>query len=298
MSAPGKSFARRGTLRLTLLALAVLAVAPGQAAAFTDGTAYTLDIKVPPSSFQAGTQLDIPVYLVENRPPANGGSQLAEYNLGRVDSSFGSAQSKFLQFTPAPGLFAPTIVAQENPWIQQNGAETLVQFRFESPGTPGLAVTPDNSGIVGRTEVLIGTVRTEVGPAIPQQSGLPIIFEMVVKPSGGSSGVDGKTAGGAEPGLGDIPTRHIQVLAEPPKKADDDASNAAACGKARRKSKQAKQQASAAQRAAAKAGQRVDNAGPGKKAKAQRQAKQARKRAKQAKGKLRRAQDAAKRACA
>ncbi|MCB0869350.1 MAG: hypothetical protein KDB52_00820 [Solirubrobacterales bacterium] len=49
------------------------------------------------------------------------------------------------------------------------------------------------TGIVGRTEVLIGTVRTEIGPAMPQISGQPIVFEMTVKPSGGSSGVDGMT---------------------------------------------------------------------------------------------------------
>lgn len=286
----------RGPL-LALLALSGLAVLPAPAGAFTDGTAYSLDIKVPPSSFKAGTQLDIPVYLVENRAPANGGSQLAEYNLGRVDSSFGSSQSKFLQFTPAAGLVAPTIIAQENPWILQNGAESLVQFKFESPGSPGLAVAPDNSGIVGRTEVLIGTVRTEVGPAIPQQGGLPIVFEMVVKPSGGSSGVDGKPNGGGEVGLGDIPTRHIQVLAEPPAKADDAAARAAACEKAREASKKAKKQATSTQRSAAKAAQKVKRAGPGKKAKAQREAKQKRGKAKQAQGKLRRSRDAVERAC-
>lgn len=277
------------------LALGALTVAPASAGAFTDGTTYMLDIKVPSSSFKAGTQLDIPVYLVENRAPANGGSQLAEYNLGRVDSSFGSSQSKFIQFTPAPGLVAPPIIAQENPWIMQNGSESLVQFRFETPGTPGLAVTPDNSGITGRTEVLIGTVRTEIGPSIPQQGGLPIVFEMVVKPSGGASGVDGKTSGGAEPGLGDIPTRQIQVFAEPPKNAEDESQ---ACERAQATAKLAKRQATKAQRKAAKAAQRAKAAPKAKKAKARRAAKQAGSRATQAKGKSRRAAGAAKQACA
>ncbi|MCB0857393.1 MAG: hypothetical protein KDB57_04630 [Solirubrobacterales bacterium] len=158
-------------LAALIAVLCGLVVVPAGATAFTDGTTYSLEIKVLPSAFKSGTQLDIPVYLVENRSPANGGSQLAEYNLGGVDSSFSSSQSEFLEFTPAPGLVAPEIIAQENPWIFKNGAESLVQFRFESPGIPGLAVTPDNSGIVGRTEVLIGTVSTLIGPAIPRSAG-------------------------------------------------------------------------------------------------------------------------------
>ncbi len=157
---------------------------------------------------------------------------------------------------------------------------------------PGLAVTPDNSGIVGRTEVLIGTVRTEIGPAIPQTSGRPIVFEMTVKPSGGSSGVNGMTDGGGQPGLGDIPTSQIQVFADPPEDPDN-----AACEKAQEKVKAASKKATQAKKNAAKAATRLKKAKKSKKAMARKQANRARKNAKKANEALRRSRGAAKDAC-
>ncbi len=55
---------------------------PAGATAFTDGTTYSLEIKVLPSKFKSGTQLDIPVYLVENRSP-----RMAEASLPSTTSA-------------------------------------------------------------------------------------------------------------------------------------------------------------------------------------------------------------------
>ena len=131
-----------------------------------------LEFKALPDIFISGATLDLPLYLVENRdatessrfsgyassPPVEG-----PFPLASIHSELTSTQSRFVSFTPLAGF---DIIYNTTNFVTDH------EIGFDLRSTNGILVVVDNSGIVGRTEILIGTVRLVVGPPIPQDDGI------------------------------------------------------------------------------------------------------------------------------
>lgn len=81
-----------------------------------------------------------------------------------MESHFTSLQSELIGFTPEPAFNSGTNSIFINP--------DLHSIFFYIKSDDGFLVTLDNSGIVGRTEIKIATVRVRVGPPIPQDDGI------------------------------------------------------------------------------------------------------------------------------
>ena len=133
-----------------------------------------LEFKALPDVFISGATLDLPLYLVENRD-ATESSRFSGYPssppftvegpfpLASIYSELTSTQSQFVSFTPIAGF---DIIFNTNNFVADH------EMVFDMRSTNGIPVVVDNSGIVGRTEILIGTVRVVVGPPIPQDDGI------------------------------------------------------------------------------------------------------------------------------
>lgn len=133
--------------------------------------ALSLDFKALPDDFVSGTQVELTLYLVENRDASETGLFEGPYNstpplpgpfpLASVDSNLTSLQSTFISFTPVAGF--------------DKRRDVFVQDHFLSFGltsTDGIPVVTDNSGITGRTEIPLGTVKMMVGAPIPNDDGI------------------------------------------------------------------------------------------------------------------------------
>lgn len=111
----------------------------------------------------------MPLYYVEMRAPDV--DQTVFINgrrLRAVEAHFGTAHSTIFSFTPEAGFNCRNPYGSfDCDYLNQvkfvNGRSRL---RFYIESTAGIPVTADNSGIRGRTEVLLGTMRVRVGPAI------------------------------------------------------------------------------------------------------------------------------------
>lgn len=148
----------------SLLTAVLLLVLPSTASAIRT---MTVDIKAHPSKFKAGKQANLPVFLVENRAPDQDPlSWFKEYPNGVRGFAFDlrSSQSRFVSFTPAPALDYRGRHYYNRTMARTEDGDSGLWLRLYS--IKGLKARPDNSGIVGRTEVRIGTLRVAVGPAI------------------------------------------------------------------------------------------------------------------------------------
>ena len=80
-----------------LACVLLLGVLPASASA---AVSTTLDIKAHPSVFKANTEVDVPLYFVENRDPTGPTFLPPGSRLHSVKADFASTQSRFVSFTP------------------------------------------------------------------------------------------------------------------------------------------------------------------------------------------------------
>lgn len=169
-----------------LAATGLLALPVGAGAVHT----ITVDIKAHPSVFKAGKQVNLPVYLVENRAPdSDPTSWFTQYPLGirHIGFDIGSSQSKMVSFTPVARMDYRGKYFYNNTMEKDTWGQSRVWLSLYS--TVGLTGTPDNSGITGRTEIKLGTLKVLVGPSIKKGS-RKIVFdaEFLGDPSFGAGG--------------------------------------------------------------------------------------------------------------
>lgn len=169
-----------GPLVAVVLALLVPSAAPAS-------INYSIDVKAHPSVFKANTEVEVPLYLVENRAPDVDNSSFAKYPFGLREVWFdiGSVQSRFVSFTPDPafdgrGKNNPSAegfeVYKNN--IINNGSRSRIYLALYS--TKGAPATVDGSGITGRTERLLGTLRIAVGAHTDVANGQKIVLDYTV----------------------------------------------------------------------------------------------------------------------
>lgn len=141
----------------------------------------TVDIKAHPSVFKAGNEVDVPVHFVENRAGTDA-SQLTGAKLYAVKADFATTHSRFVSFTPDPGFDDDTRSFPTNQLIQyvrinnSDPNKSRLYFYIRTKTTGGLPITVDNSGITGRTEVFVGTLRIAVGPVV-EARGRKVVFD-------------------------------------------------------------------------------------------------------------------------
>lgn len=158
---------------LLLIAALLALLLPASASAVRT---YQIDIKAHPSVFKEHTEVEVPLYLVENRAPDVDESRFAKYPLGirELVFNFGSVHSRFVEFIPADTFdlrgtnvdtFIPGTDVYQNRIMNLNGRSRLY-VRLASRYKANVPFA-DNSGITGRTELFVGTLRIAVGAAIP-----------------------------------------------------------------------------------------------------------------------------------
>lgn len=164
-----------------LASLAITATA--QAAAIT-----TIDLRATASDFKKGKVTTAPVVVVESRS-AGDESWFKGHTLKGISFDLGAKNAKFLSFKPVKGFGSK----YDDVHISPDGHGLYVSLRSD---TEGLRVRVDNTAVMGRTEVKIGTMRVRPGPAI-KTSGKKLLFEAVVEadPSGFRSQVTLGTPG-------------------------------------------------------------------------------------------------------
>ena len=158
--------------------LVALAAVPASASA---AISYTLDIKAHPTAFKANTVVDVPLYFVETRGAGDPVGITSGSTLRNVRADFYSSHSKFLGFTPVPafdedGCDLYCINKIQYVHTYQDGVKSSIYFNAQSK--TGLPITLDNSGITGRTEVLMGTLKIQVGPIV-ELAGHKVVFDAV-----------------------------------------------------------------------------------------------------------------------
>lgn len=147
---------------------------------------FTVDVKAHPSVFQANTEVEVPLYLVENRAPDVDVSYFAKYPAGMREVGFdiGSVQSRFVSFTPAAAFDGRGVNVDDSVipnyevfrvQVHNAGARSRIYVRLYS--LKGAAATVDGSGITGRTELLLGTLRIAVGAHGPEVGGQKIVLD-------------------------------------------------------------------------------------------------------------------------
>jgi hypothetical protein len=161
-----------------LVSLSLLAAVPASASA---AISYTLDIKAHPSVYKANTVVDVPLYFVETRGAGDPVGIASGSTLRNVRADFYSSHSKFLGFTPVPafdedGCDLYCINKIQYVHTYQEGVKSSISFNAQSK--TGVPITLDNSGITGRTEVLMGTLKIQVGPVV-EVAGHKVVFDAV-----------------------------------------------------------------------------------------------------------------------
>lgn len=164
---------------------------------------FNYDIKVNPADIVSGKVMDIPLYFVENRnadePSRIHNKPIVELIGGRLKS----INSKIISFTP---IDAFKTHSQSN----VHSSQSILTFHLltDPPGSyaneqTGVPVSQDNSGIVGRTELLLGYIKMQIGPEIKADNlqGEPktILLEMDIgyTPPFSSMGVAYKESSGS-----------------------------------------------------------------------------------------------------
>lgn len=186
----------RSRLTLLLLALAAALLAPAPAGA---KIIFTVDVKAHPSVFKANTEVEVPLFLVENRAPDVDTSWFSKYPAGlrEVWVDIGSVQSRFVGFTPNPAFdgrgtnnpSAEGFDVHEVKVRDLNGKSRIYLKLYATRGQPG---TVDGSGITGRTEVELGKLRIAVGAHADVGNGQKIVLDYTV----------GDDASAPDPGFG------------------------------------------------------------------------------------------------
>ncbi len=197
-----------------LACLLLLAAVPASASA---AISYTLDIKAHPSVFKANTVVDVPLYFVETRGAGDPAGIKTGSTLRNVQADFYSSHSKFLGFTPVAlfdddGCDLYCINKFQYVHTYQNGVKSSIYFNAQSK--TGLPITLDNSGITGRTEVLMGTLKIQVGPVV-EVAGHKVVFDAVFHddPIGGNIIVPTVfTPDRGTKGLSNMVTKRIMVF--------------------------------------------------------------------------------------
>jgi hypothetical protein len=205
----------RLALRLFACVL-LLAILPASAHA---AVSYTLDLKAHPSAFKANTEIDVPLYFVENRDPLGPVGIAPGSLLKSVKADFASTHSRFVSFTPDARFNDDTkhfITGEPLQYVRtpMYGNKSVLRFFIQSKSITGLPITLDNSGITGRTEVQIGVVRIAVGPAIkPGERTMVFDATFYDDPSGGYPIASVVTPGGASyRNLTDMASKGIRVF--------------------------------------------------------------------------------------
>jgi hypothetical protein len=160
------------------ICLLLMVVVPASASA---AISYTLDIKAHPSVFKANTVVDVPLYFVETRGAGDPAGIASGSTLRHVRADFYSSHSKFLGFTPVAafdedGCDLYCINKLQYVHTYQDGVKSSIYFNAQSK--TGVPITLDNSGITGRTEVLMGTLKVQVGPVV-ELAGHKVVFDAV-----------------------------------------------------------------------------------------------------------------------
>ena len=154
----GSSFSHR--LRhpvpgVALVVAAVLGLIAGWPVPASAVPVLTFGLKIMPTELRQGSQVEFPLVLVENRDPNSDTSLFDGHPLAAVGGTLQSSQSTFISLTPAPGFDT-----RANVFFQDHDIE------IDFASSAGIAATVDNAGIVGRTEIEIGTVKMEIGPPL------------------------------------------------------------------------------------------------------------------------------------
>jgi len=203
---------------LGLVGFLVVALVPASAQA---ARTNTLEFKAHWSLFKEGMEVDVPLYYVETRAPDVDQSGLTNTRLRAVDANFGTGHSTIVSFTPEPGFncrnpYGSFDCDYLNTVKVVNGRSRL---RFYVESTAGLPITIDNSGIRGRTEVLIGTVRVRVGPAItdPKDPNRKLVFDITLwdDPTLNSADITVWTSATGYKNVGYVPKQQMQWFSEP-----------------------------------------------------------------------------------
>lgn len=232
---------RRGSLTRTLLlllttlsvfaALAISPFAPKADAAPVSGL-FSIEMKTNPSAFTSGKSVDIPIYLVENRDARNGVSWFKEYPLGVRSVAFdiSSGQSQILKFTPAKQFDyrkEPTSVFDKARYRNTVGtdADGLSHLWATLWSSQGARAHVDNTGINGRTEILLGTMKVKIGTAI-KKGDRKLVLEMITIADPSSySGFDfwtklpatsGDVSGGGTVGGNGLTGKHYKIYDDDP----------------------------------------------------------------------------------
>lgn len=212
------SLRSRLILASLVAAVALVALPTGASA----GGSFTVDIKAHPSAFKSGKQVDLPVYLVENRAANRDPmSWFSEYPLGlrHVGFDFTSSQSQFVSFKPVPRLDYRGKYYYNETAAKTKFGQSHVWLALYS--TVGLTAKPDNTGITGRTEIKLGMLKVKVGAPIGKGPG-KLVFEadLLGDPSFGSGGgvglwtklgTKGDITGGGTTGTGGLERKRIRV---------------------------------------------------------------------------------------
>jgi hypothetical protein len=199
-----------------LACLLLLAAVPASASA---AISYTLDIKAHQSVYKANAVVEVPLYFVETRGAGDPVGIASGSTLRHVQADFYSSHSKFLGFTPVPGfdedgcdLYCINKIQYVRTY--QDGVKSSIYFNAQSK--TGVPITLDNSGITGRTEVLMGTLKIQVGPVV-EVAGRKVVFDAVFHddPIGGNLIVPTVfTPDGGTHGLTNMVTKRIRVFGD------------------------------------------------------------------------------------
>lgn len=180
---PRRRLGLRAAPPLLLLATVLTLLVPVSASA---ALSYTFDVKAHPSVFQEHTEVEVPLYLIENRDPLVDTSQFTRFAAGLRELGFdlSSAQSRIVSFTPDAAFdgrgravdesVIPYTDVYENK-IRERDGRSWLNVRLYS--LRGASASVDASGITGRTELLLGTVRIAVGAHSPMVEGKRVVLD-------------------------------------------------------------------------------------------------------------------------
>ena len=131
--------------------------------------------------FKANTVVDVPLYFVETRGAGDSVGITSGSTLRNVRADYYSSHSKFLGFTPVAafdedGCDLYCINKIQYVHLHQEGVKSSIYFNAQSK--TGVPITLDNSGITGRTEVLMGTLKIQVGPVV-EVAGHKVVLDVV-----------------------------------------------------------------------------------------------------------------------
>jgi hypothetical protein len=206
-------------MRLVLRLFACLLLLAAVPASASAAISYTLDIKAHQSVYKANAVVDVPLYFVETRGAGDPVGIAAGSTLRNVRAEFSSSHSKFLGFTPVPefdetGCTLYCLDPIQYVKTYQDGVKSSIYFNAQSK--TGVPITLDNSGITGRTEVLMGTLKIQVGPVV-EVAGRKVVFDAVFHddPIGGNIIVPTIfTPDRGTRGLTNMVTKRIMVFGE------------------------------------------------------------------------------------